>query len=122
MLPQGGHETAQCRCWSAGPYKETSPEKANDAMGHCLRDSHDVETPLNCFHSATESTSTHDHSRDGQTKTGSGSKGNEEVRKRRKRDRVGLVLRRMWPGAFIVVGIAGLGERIYELVELAGAL
>lgn len=39
--------------------------------------------------------------------------------KQRKRDRIGIVLRKMLPGAGFLAGVAVVGERIWEVVENA---
>lgn len=49
---------------------------------------------------------------DDQTADGAG-----QETKRRKRDRVMYVLRKMLPGAGVVTGLTLLGERIWEIVE-----
>lgn len=43
--------------------------------------------------------------------------GHHSAKKKRKRDKVGSVLRRIMPGAGIMAGLALLGEHLYELIE-----
>lgn len=127
MVARQSREIAQCCCGSDRPCK-ASPEKAVDAIEKPDQRSLDIKRPATPLHEAADSTDVHEDGRHGQATTTNVPKGSGEAHvqsvgvKHRKREKFGGCLRKMWPGTCIVFALAGLGERIYELVECAGTL